>query len=145
MARILEIQKRSNSYIANLEANVTRVIESKQRDTVDLNRLQMLSNKDADGKPLIHKSTKSQYLTKAYAKKTGKSKPDLWVRGDFQEAMFMIMPSVKEYFISSKNYLTLWLAKNYGKIFGVAPGNQPKAQKINDKAVAEDYLKKVFQ
>jgi len=145
MARILDIQKRSNSYIANLEANVTRIIESNQRDTVDLNRLQMLSNKDADNKPLIHKSTKSEYLTKAYAKKTGKSKPDLWLRGDFQEAMFLFMPSMKEYFISSKNYLTQWLAINYGKIFGVAPENQPKAQKINDKAVVDDYMKSVFQ
>jgi hypothetical protein len=145
MNRILDIQKKSNQYLANFTANVVRVIEMNAEKTVDFNRLQMLKNKDADNKPLIHKSTGSDKLSKAYAKRTGKTKPDLFVRGDFQEAMFLFMPDEKEYFISSKDYKTGWLAKNYGNIFGVAPENQPKAQKINDAAIVNDYLNSVFQ
>jgi hypothetical protein len=145
MSRILEIQKRSNQYLASFEANVVRIIESDQEKTVDFNRMQMLKSKDVDNNPLIHASTGSELLSKAYAKRTGKKKPNLWLRGDFQEGMFLFMPSVKEYFITSKNYLTQWLSKNYGKIFGVSPENQPKAQAINDKAIIEDYFKNVFQ
>lgn len=145
MSQILEIQKRSNEWLANFTANVVRVIESNSEKTIDFNRMQMLRSKDADDKPLTHESTGSQKLSKAYAKRTGKSKPDLWLKGDFQEAMFLIMPNEKEYFISSKDYKSGFLSKNYGKIFGVSPDNQSKAQSINDKAIIEDYMKAVFQ
>jgi len=42
MARIIDIQKRSNQYLAAFTANVVRVIESDPQKTVDLNRLQIL-------------------------------------------------------------------------------------------------------
>jgi hypothetical protein len=146
MSRILEIQKRSNQYLADFEANVIRVIESGQEKTVTLNKKQMLGHKDAEGKPLIHKNTGKETLSKQYARKTGKKKPDLFVTGEFQEGMFLFMPDEKQYFIGSKDHKVKWLAKNYGqKIFGVAPDNHPKAQAINDKAIIEDYLKNVFQ
>jgi hypothetical protein len=146
MTRILEIQKRSNDWLSNFEANVIRIIESNQQKTVDLNKKQMLSHSDADGNPLIHKSTGSENLSKRYARKTGKKKPDLKLTGDFQEAMFLMMPDEKSYFIGSKDHKVKWLAESYGqKIFGVAPDNQPKAQEVNDKKIIEDYLKSVFQ
>jgi hypothetical protein len=146
MTRILEIQKRSNEWLSNFEANVIRVIESGQQKTVDLNRRQMLSHKDAEGQPLIHKRTGSENLSKRYARKTGKKKPDLFLTGDFQNEMFLIMPDEKSYFIGSKDHKVKWLAENYGqKIFGVAPDNQEKAQSVNDKAIINDYMKLVFQ
>lgn len=144
MARILDIQKKSNAYIANLNDNIVRVIEAGAENEVVYNRVQMLGNTNSEDMPLIHKSTLSEYLTPAYAKKTGKSKPDLWLTGGFQKDMFFFMPSMKEYFISSKNYLSGFLAKNYRRIFGISPVNQPKIQLVNDKAVIEDYLK-IFQ
>jgi hypothetical protein len=125
---------------------VVRVIETNQVKTVDLNKKQMLGHKDAEGNPLIHKSTGSESLSKQYARKTGKKKPDFFVTGEFQEGMFLMMPDEKSYFIGSKDRKTKWLAENYGqKIFGVEPDNQPKAQEVNDKAIIEDYLKTVFQ
>lgn len=145
MARILEIQQKSNQWLANFTANVVRIIEVNSEKTVDFNRSQMLSSKDADDKPLTHESTGSEKLTKAYAKRTGKSKPNLWLKGEFQEEMFLFMPNEKEYFISSKDYKAGFLSKNYGKIFGVSPKNQQKAQAINDAAIINDYLKAVFQ
>jgi len=145
MARILDIQKKSNQYVANLTANIVRVIESNSGTMIDFNRSQMLANNDADGVGLTHASTKSKNLTKAYARRTGKTKPNLYLSGEFQDKMIFTMPNEREYFISSKDYKTQWLAGAYGKIFGVAPNNQPKAQKINDKAVINDYLNLVFK
>jgi hypothetical protein len=146
MALILDMQKRSNEWLANFEANVIRIIESDQQKTVDLNRSQMFNSKDANNKPLIHKNTGSELLSKAYARRTGKKKPDLFVTGEFQNAMFLFMPDQKQYFIGSKDYKVKWLAKNYGqKIFGVAPDNQDKAKSINDANIINDYLKEVFQ
>jgi hypothetical protein len=144
MNRILEIQRRSNDWLANFGVNVVRIIESNAEKVIDFNRDQMLDSKDADNKPLIHVKTGSELLSKPYAKRTGKAKPNLWLNGDFQSAMFMTMPDEKEYFISSKDFKSGYLSKNYGKIFGVAPENQPKAQAINDKAIIDDYMKSVF-
>lgn len=144
ISRIVEIAKRSNQYIQNLSANVVKVIESNPKN-LDFNRSQMIGSKDADGKSLIHKSTGSSKLSKAYARRTGKSKPDLLISGAFQDQMFLTMPNEKEYFIGSKDYKSGFLSENYGKIFGISPSNQPRAQKINDKLVIEDYKKEVFK
>jgi len=112
---------------------------------VNMNRVQMFNSQDAEGNPLIHKSTGSEFLTKAYAKKSGKKKPNFYLTGEFQNEMDMFMPSEKEYFINSKDYKSGFLSKAYGKIFGVGPTQQPKAKEINDKAIIADYFKTVFQ
>lgn len=145
ISRIVDIAKRSNQYVGSLSANIVRVIESNSAKALDFNRSQMIGSKDADNKPLIHKKTGSASLSKQYARRTGKTKPDLLVTGKFQDEMFLTMPSEKEYFISSKDYKTGFLANNYGKIFGIAPDNQTKAQKINDKLIIDDYKNSVFK
>jgi len=145
LSKIPELQKRSAQYVANLSANIVRVVETNQGKIVDFNRSQMIGSKDAEGKSLTHKSTGSTKLSKAYARRTGKTKPNLFDSGQFQDGMFLIMPSEKEYFISSKDHKTQWLSENYGSIFGVAPNNQDKAKAMNDKAIIEDYQKSVFQ
>lgn len=142
ISRILDISAKSKQYMANFTAHVVEIVEKGK--TVDFNRVQMLGSTDAEDKPLTHAKTKSVNLSKAYAKRTGKTRPNLWLNGDFQSQMFLTMPNEKEYFITSKDYKTKWLAENYGQIFGVSPKNQPKAQKINDSAVINDYMKKVF-
>ena len=145
-SRILDIQKRSNQYMKNFDANVIGVIERSdiKEKLLDINRDQFMKHKDADFMPLIHNSTKSQSLTKAYARKTGKSKPDFFVSGDFWDKMLLTMPSAKEYFITSKSYVSRWLSLHYGKIFGISPKGQPKAHKITDPAIIKDHRKKVF-
>ena len=144
MNRIVEIAKRSNQYMNQFTDNIVRVIEDNADKMLDFNRSQMINSKDADDSNLIHKSTKSNRLSNAYARKTGKFKPDLLLSGSFQDKMTFIMQDENEYFISSKDFKTEYLAENYGNIFGVSPKNQPKAQKINDKAIIEDYLTTVL-
>jgi hypothetical protein len=140
MTRILEIQKKSNQYIANLNANVVRVLERNSKDMIRKNQSQFLSHKDAEGNALIHESTGSVNLTPAYAKRTGKKKPDFFLSGDFWDKMYFTMPSMNEYFINSKSQTGKYLSLNYGKIYGIAPDNRAVIQKINDKAIINDYL-----
>ena len=147
MNRIVQIAKDSQTYMDRFEANVVTIVESKPISDfiIDINRDQFAKHQDANGNPLIHKSTGKPTLTKYYAKKTGKSKPDFLVTGEFQDKMFLKMPSIEEYVPGSKDYKSLFLSKNYGKIFGVAPANQKKSQQKVDSAIIGDFKNKVFK
>jgi hypothetical protein len=144
-SRIVQIAEKSKQWVQSIESNVVRVIEREGQKTVDLNRSQMIQHKTADNSPLIHARTGSDRLSKAYARRTGKTKPDLFRSGQFQDGMFLTMPSKDEYLIGSKDHKTNWLSKAYGKIFGVSEPNQSRAKKINDKLVIDDYLNSVFR
>ena len=145
MNRIVDIAKRSDQYLKQFEANVIRVIEANEDQIVDFNRSQLINHKTAEDKPLIHRKTKSALLSKAYARRKGKTKPDLFDSGVFQDRMFLTVPSKDEYFISSKDFKTGFLSANYGEIFGVSPSNQSKATKLNDSAIINDYLQTVMK
>lgn len=144
MARILDIQKRSNAWVANLAVNVINIIEKNEQQTTEFNRKQLLASKNAAGTSLIHNRTGSDKLSKAYAKRTGKTKPNIFVSGAYQSAMFMTMPNEKEYFITSDDEKVKYLPGMYDKLHGIAPENQSKVQSLNNKLVIDDYLK-VFQ
>jgi hypothetical protein len=146
MARILEIQRKSNQYIANLNANIVRVIESKSNsdNIIQTNQKQFLQHKDSNDSPLVHKKTGSVNLSKAYAKKTGKTKPNFFESGNFFDQMLFAMPNMNEYFITSKSNTGKFLTNNYGDIYGISPKNQPAIQKKNDKAILDDYFKSVL-
>jgi len=146
MNRIVEIAKRSQAYVDNYEANVVKIVESDpvSNPIIDLNREQLISHKDANGKALTHAETGKTTLSAAYGKRKGKSKPDLLDTGEFQDKMFLTMPGIDEYFISSKDYKTGFLAKNYGDIFGLALNSQKKTQPKVDKAIVDDWKNKVI-
>lgn len=140
MSRILEIQRKSNEWMRQFADNVIRVIESNSEKMIDMNRSNMLESLNANDNSLMPSP-----LSPAYAKKTGKRKPNLFLTGEFQGEMFMTMPTEKDYIITSADPKVNFLVERYGKIFGVSPKNQPKAQEINDGAIIDDYLKEVFQ
>ena len=142
MSRILEIKALSEKYIAELGDNIIRVVEA--GNTVNWNKTQMLSNTTADDRPLIHRMTGSEYLSPDYAKMTGKRKPNLKLTGDFQGAMFLKLPTEKEYIIGSTDRKSIKLMEDYGNIFGISPKNRPEVIAMNNNAVIEDYLKTVF-
>jgi len=144
MARILDIQKKSNAWVANLATNVINIIEANEQKTTAFNRVQMLNSKNADGTSLVNNRTGSDKLSKAYARRFGKSKPNIFVTGNYQSAMFMTMPDEKSYFITSDDEKVKYLPGNYDKLHGIAPENQPKVQAINNALVINDYMK-VFQ
>jgi hypothetical protein len=147
MARILEIQRKSNQYVANLNANIVKVIESKSNSEfmIQTNQKQFLQHKDSNDSPLIHKKTGSTNLSTAYAKKTGKSKPNFFESGDFFDQMLFTMPNMNEYFITSKSSTGKFLSSNYGDIYGISPKNQPLVQQKNSKAIIDDYFKSIME
>lgn len=145
MASILEIAKKSQEYVDNINDNIDRVINSVEQKLTDLNREQMFFHKGGDDKDLIHVKTGSKYLSKAYAKKTNKSRPDIFVTGAFQKEMQLYSEYVeKEYTVASDHWLQDYLPDNYKNLLGIAPSYQPSAHAITSKAIAEDYNNKVL-
>lgn len=130
--------------MAAYKDNVIRVIESNEKVMLDINKSQMLSSLDAKDRPLIHARTKSANLSRVYAKRKGKSKPNLFDTGEFQGGMILTMPTEKDYIITSDDEKVNILIGNYGSIFGISPKNQPRAKQINDSAIIDDYKKTVF-
>ena len=147
MASILEIAKKSQQYIDNLSDNIDRVINSPEieEQLTELNRKQLLMSVGNDGAPLIHQQTGSPRLSPAYAKRTGKQYPNIFLSGAYQKEMFTDSEYGKKiYRQSSFNHLVKYLPDNYPNMHGVNKMNQPIAQAITSKAIAEDYNNKVL-
>lgn len=147
MSSILEIAKKSQQYIDNLGDNIDRVINSPEieEQLTELNRKQLLMSVGNDGAPLIHQMTGSPRLSPAYAKRTGKQYPNIFLSGAYQKEMFTDSEySKKIYRQSSFNRLVKYLPENYPNLHGVNKMNQPIAHVITSKAIANDYNNKVL-
>lgn len=121
MGRLHDIRLKSNQFVANMDVHIALAIESVEKELVDLNKSQMLGSVDSENKPLIHASTGSEYLSKAYAKRKGKKKPNLLDKEDFQKEMFIqVNENNRTWFTGSFDPKTKHLVSNYGlKIFGI--------------------------
>jgi hypothetical protein len=136
MGQLHELRLRSNAFIANMDQHIEYSIADSADELIKLNRKQMMSSVNAEDKPLIHLKTGSPYLSKSYARKTGKTKPNLYNSGSFQKEMFL-EPRFPEYFIRSFDM--------YDNFFGVSPENQPEAKKITFANFYERYKKNVLR
>jgi len=146
MSRLHEIRLRSDAFIANMNVNIAKSIEAVEKDLVGLNKSQMLSSKDANDKPLIHSGTRSPNLSIAYARRTGKSKPNLLLSGDFQREMFLdVNENNLTYFIDSLDWKNGILTTTYGNIFGISESNQSKAKKSTSKSFKRLYRSQVLR
>lgn len=145
--KLHELRIKSDAFIANIQQNIVDSIQSVDNDLVELNRGQMMGNTDSDSKPLTHAKTGSQFLSKAYAKRHGKTRPDLWVIGTFQRNMFFEIDENKfTWFIDSFWEKTKFLVSNYGeKIFGISTNNQRTAKEITFKAFSKKYQSEVLK
>ena len=129
------LAKQSASFVANLPEWIEAAVISNENALVELNISQMLNSTRADGKPIL-----PLYST-AYAKKKGFTKPNLKVKGDFQDEM-RLTTFGKQYSVTSSVDYAKHLEKLYTpKIFGIAPANRPAARELNDRSLAELYLK----
>jgi hypothetical protein len=145
MATVSEIAKRLNDYVSNIDANIDRVISDNEEKLTAINRGQLMQSIGGDGKALINKRTGSPNLSKAYAKRMKKTKPDLYVNGDFQREMQLFPEySRKSYFVTSWHELNKYLANQYENYGGIAPQNRDNAKQITSQLIAEDLRKKVF-
>jgi len=139
VGRLHDIRVKSNQFVANMNVHIAMSIESVERELVDLNKRQMLGSADSENKPLIHAKTGSEYLSKAYAKRTRKSKPNLFVDGTFQGEMFIeVNENNNTFFIDSFWSKTKHLVTNYGKkLFGIF--NKSRAKQLTGLAFKRKY------
>jgi hypothetical protein len=121
------LRKRSNAFVRELDVWSAIAIADNEKLIVDLNRKQMLGSRLSSGKPI-----KPPY-SKPYAKKKGFNKPNLKVKGNFQNEMFLVTnENKKTYAIGSENFVTPFLENLYGgDIFGVEKKNIPDAEKAS--------------
>jgi len=147
MGRLHDIRLKSNQFVANMDVHIAHSIESVETQLVNMNKGQMLASKDSKDKPLIHKSTGSEFLTNLYAVKTRKSKPNLFLSGEFQRFMFL---SVNEnnltYFIDSEDGKSGILTDNYGlEIFGIPQKRNTDAKQLTSAAFKQKYESMVLR
>lgn len=147
MPKLHKIRTKIEGFVQNINVNIAIAIENNERQLVQMNRQQMLDSKDSTGKPLIHKQTGSEYLSPAYARMTGKRKPDLHLTGDFQSEMFLDVNELKmQYMIDSEDEKSGLLVENYGKnIFGVPAMRRNEAKLMNLKSFAKLFKLKVLK
>lgn len=143
MGQLHELRLRSNAFVAKIDQYIEDSIVDSADELIKLNRKQMMSSTNADDKPLIHLKTGSSNLSNGYAKKNGKTKPNLYNSGGFQKEMFL-EPRFPQYFIRSFNEVGKHLVKMYDNIFGVSPENQDEAKQITFSAFSKRYSKDVF-
>lgn len=146
MGRLHQIRLKSDSFVSNINLYIADAIRKNEKSLVDMNRGQMLKSKDIFERPLIHKSTGRTTLSRQYSIKTGKSKPNLYLKGDFQREMFLdVNENNQTYFVDSFDDKSKFLTENYGKnIFGVPKKQEQEAKQKNLKTFARIYKLKVY-
>jgi len=145
MGKLHDIRVASDSFMSQFNVHVSDAIKSTENDLVRMNKEQMLKSQDSTGNALIHKSTGSEFLTPAYAKEKGKSKPNLKDTGSFQREMFLeVDENELSWFIDSDDAKADILADNYGvKIFGIK--DVKSAKKLTGEAFRKLYHKLVLK
>lgn len=141
---ISELRKRSNAFVRDLDVEIALVIEHNE-ELIRLNQQQMKASTDSEGRPLVNRMTGKKTLSPAYQKKTVKTYPDLFLTGDFQRDMdILVNEGQGSYFLTSydnkKDKLEDWYSE---KIFGIK--DKQKAQWIIAPLLKQSYERKVLQ
>jgi hypothetical protein len=126
---IKKLAEKARAFNANIGLYEAEAIKKSEKLLVELNRSQLLRSKDNKDKSLKNSITGSTKLSPAYAKRTGKSTPNLWIDGTFQGEMFLdTNENNQAWFIDSFWDKTKYLVEMYSEsIFGIAPSNKDKA------------------
>jgi len=147
MGKLNDLTQRHNRFVQNMNVHIANSIESVENELVNMNRGQMLKSKDSKNNPLVHKSTGSDFLSTLYAIRTRKSKPNLFLTGEFQQMMFMqVNENNLTYFIDSYDSKSGILTGNYGlDIFGIPQNRENDAKPLTGKAFGTRYKRLVLR
>ena len=100
------------------EEALLQIVQENQTEAVDLNRSQLLGNRDSEGESL------GEYASIAYANKKGSVLVDLKLTGDFQKSFFINSEKFPVVF-GAKDEKTEILKSKYGEeIFGLDKSNK---------------------
>jgi hypothetical protein len=138
--RFTELNDKLQLFVSNLNDNLRLVVEANEKEIVDINRSQMRAGKNAEGQTIgVYSSKAYDRYKKAIGSKSPAMVPDLLLTGAFQEAMILETEDTS-YFITSNDEKTGELVGKYndnGNIFGIAKENEPQAQAINNRKLAQ--------
>lgn len=141
---LTKLARNAQAWNDNEDAEIQQAIKDSEKELTKLNRGQLLKSKDSKDKALTHKSTGKTTLTPAYARKTGKRKPNLFLEGKFQSSIFLTV-GIKEHSFGATDFKTPFLTNNYGQIFGIAPSNEARETKIASQNYLNNYQRKVWR
>ena len=144
MTSLHQIRLASNAYIRDFDTQVELSLDKVEQKITNLNRKQLLSSKDNKDRPLMNNQTGKTTLSPAYAKRTGKKRPNLKLKGTFQFDMFTDFRMPNKYFQQSSDFKQKFLTKMYDGVFGVSPKNQSQAKEITTKVIVADYRRVVW-
>ena len=77
---ISELRKKSNAFVANIDSYIGEVVEHNEK-LLQLQKGQLKASKNAKGGALVNNLTGSAKLSPGYAKRKGKTKPDIFDTG----------------------------------------------------------------
>ena len=144
MATFHETNLKYQSYLANLDRNISIAIGTVDHLILDLQREQMkkrhVTSKGAPINPPYSPSYK-KYKNKKYPSITN---PNLYETGDFQNK-FVMTANLQKYFIKSLNWKNAKLTARYEDLFGIELSNQPTAKQITSKAISTHLNNSVFK
>ena len=142
--KISELNKRFKSFAANINTNVAIAVEGVEQELTDMNRSNLLSSLDKFDKPLKHNKTGSTKLSSGYAQRTGKTTPNIFLKGDYQADMFLTVNETNNtYDIQSNDFKHPFLTENYDNLMGVPKKRQNEAKAITTKAIGKLLKSKI--
>jgi hypothetical protein len=145
--KLHELRIKSDAFIASINDKIVDSIQSVDNDLVQINKKNMLFSLNAKDESLIHVLTGVSTLSKPYAKRKNKTKPNLYDSGDFQKAMFFSIDENKmTWFIDSedkKNGILTWAYTN--DIFGIPESKTTHAKKLTFVAFVRKYKSEVLK
>lgn len=140
---VRELRRKYEAFVSNLDVNIALAVEGVEQQLTDLNRRNLLDSKDSFDAPLKHNRTGKTTLSPAYAKRMGKTNPDIYVRGDYQDDMFLsVNENTKEYSIQSNDYKHPFLTENYNNLTGVPASKREQAKKLTSRAIGQLLISK---
>ena len=135
-SKIHILRKRSEAFVANLDATINNIVHE-NKDLTELNKQQLRDSKLADGTAIKQPLNTSYAAWKKanYSSSFLKGKPNFLLTGDLFSTL-----GIK----AKGDQYVIYATVPYGAAFGIAPTNQPTAQKITTDLLRTEYIKKVL-
>ncbi len=138
MGAVSELRKRSNKFVADLQAHIEAAVDDNQQ-LLNLNKSQL-----KDEHATINDSPILPPYSNEYAALKGFRTPDLYFSGDLFKSM-TIEAKGTQYIIEGHTDYTEKLKAKYKGIFGVAKSKQSIAKQITTKLLAQFYKAEVIK
>jgi hypothetical protein len=139
-----QLKERSNKFVAQLDTHIAEIVNFNE-DLEELNRKQLRESKLADGNNISRPYSRRYAIWKQhFYPQSYTGKVNLLLTGTLYQSLEIKARGRNEYFINTDVSYGADLFDKYGNYLGIAPENQPKAQEITGKLLAEKYNKLVL-